>query len=156
MESFSLLIDGKMVAGDTTMPVINPATEETLAECPRASVGQLNEAVAAAKAAFPAWAATPIDERRRAIAQIADVIEKNSGELARLLTLEQGKPLADATGEAMGMAAFFRYFATLDLPVRIIEDSAGRSASSAPLFPGTILCSSWPLSCHRRSSLETR
>jgi acyl-CoA reductase-like NAD-dependent aldehyde dehydrogenase len=97
MESFNLLINGRMVAGDSTMPVINPATEETLAACPWASVDQLNEAVAAAKAAFPAWAATPIDERRKAIAQIADVIEKNSGELARLLTLEQGKPIADAT-----------------------------------------------------------
>jgi acyl-CoA reductase-like NAD-dependent aldehyde dehydrogenase len=57
-----------------TMPVINRATEETLAECPRASVEQLNRSVAAAKAAFPAWTATSI---------------------------------GDATGEVMGMAAFF-------------------------------------------------
>jgi acyl-CoA reductase-like NAD-dependent aldehyde dehydrogenase len=86
MQGFNLLINGRMLAGDSTMPVINPATEETLAECPRASVEQLNQAVAAAKEAFPAWAATPIDERRKVIAQIADAIEKNSAELARLLT----------------------------------------------------------------------
>jgi acyl-CoA reductase-like NAD-dependent aldehyde dehydrogenase len=148
MESFKLLINGRMVAGDSTMPVINPATEETLTQCPRASADQLNQAVAAAKAAFPAWAATPIDQRWKAIAQIADVIEKNSSELARLLTLEQGKPIADATTEAMGMAAFFRYFATLDLPVRIIEDSAGRKveAHRRPLgVVGAIIPWNYPL-----------
>lgn len=130
MTRFNLLIDGRLVAGDTTMPVINPATEEIIAECPRASLNQLNQAVAAAKAAFPGWAATPIGERRKAIAQVADVIEQNTDELARLLTLEQGKPIADATGEVQGMAGFFRYFATLDLPVRIIEDSAGRKVEA--------------------------
>nr|WP_294520975.1 aldehyde dehydrogenase family protein [uncultured Rhodopila sp.] len=130
MESFKLLIDGRLVDGDTTMPVINPATEETIADCPRASLGQLNQAVAAAKAAFPAWAATPIGERRKLIGQIADVIERNTDELARILTQEQGKPIADATGEVQGMAGFFRYFATLDLPVRVIEDSAGRRAEA--------------------------
>jgi len=130
MENFNLLIDGRLVAGDTTMPVINPATEETIADCPRASLDQLNQAVAAAKAAFPAWAATPIGERRKLIAQIAGVIEQNTDELARILTQEQGKPIADATAEVQGMAGFFRYFATLDLPVRVIEDSAGRRAEA--------------------------
>jgi acyl-CoA reductase-like NAD-dependent aldehyde dehydrogenase len=130
MDAFKLLIDGRLVAGDKTMPVINPATEETLAECPRASVDQLNQAVAAAKAAFPDWAATTIGERRKVIVQIADVIEQNSHDLARLLTQEQGKPIADATAEVLGMAGFFRYFASLDLPVRIIEDSDGRKVEA--------------------------
>src|SRR6478672_10583142 len=103
MSDYQLLIDGKMVAGDQTMPVLNPATEEVLAQCPRASKDQLDAAVAAAKAAFPAWAATPIEERRKLVGQMADAIEANTGELARLLTSEQGKP---ATGEVMGMAGF--------------------------------------------------
>ena len=77
-----------MVPGDQTMAVLNPATEEVLAQCPRASKSQLDTAVAAAKAAFPAWAATPIEERRRLVGKMADVIEANSGELARLLTAE--------------------------------------------------------------------
>ena len=68
MSDFKLLIDGKMVPGDLTMPVLNPATEEVLVHCPRASKTQLDAAVAAAKAAFPAWAATPIEERRRLVA----------------------------------------------------------------------------------------
>ena len=59
MSDYNLLIDGQMVPGDLTMPVLNPATEEVLVQCPRASNGQLDKAVAAAKAAYPAWAATP-------------------------------------------------------------------------------------------------
>ncbi|MGV8995574.1 MAG: aldehyde dehydrogenase family protein [Parvibaculaceae bacterium] len=126
MSEYKLLIGGKLVAGDQTMDVINPATEEVLAKAPRASVAQLNEAVAAAKAAFPAWSKTPIAERKKALNAIADVIEANGQELARLLTQEQGKPLADATGEVYGTAAFFRYFTALDLPVKVIDDSEGR------------------------------
>ncbi len=98
MSDFNLLIDGEMVPGDLMMPVLNPATEEVLAQCPRASIDQLNAAVAAAKAAFPAWAATPITERRALVGKMADAIEAHTNELARLLTSEQGKPLADATG----------------------------------------------------------
>ena len=126
MSDYKLLIGGKLVAGDQTMDVINPATEEVLAKAPRASLAQLNQAVAAAKAAFPAWAKTPIAERKKALNAIADVIEANGQELARLLTQEQGKPLADATGEVYGTAVFFRYFTALDLPVKVIDDSEGR------------------------------
>ena len=126
MEALKLLINGNLVDGDQTMPVLNPATEETLAECPRGSVAQLNEAVAAAKAAFPAWAATDIEERRKIIGQIADLIDTNASELARMLTQEQGKPLAEATAEVGGMSAFFRYFATLDLSMKVVENSSER------------------------------
>ena len=146
MSEFNLLIDGKMVPGDQTMAVLNPATEEVLAQCPRASKSQLDTAVAAAKAAFPAWAATPIEERRRLVGKMADVIEANSGELARLLTAEQGKPLADATGEVLGMAAFFRYLSSLDLPMKVIEDSGDRrvEAYRRPLG-GAIIPWNYPL-----------
>jgi len=122
----SLLINGNLTPGDLEMQILNPATEEVLASCPRASKRQLDEAVAAAKAAFPAWAATPIEHRRAAVVKMADIIEANAGELARLLTSEQGKPLPDATREVMGMAAFFRYFGSLDLPMKVIESSGER------------------------------
>src|ERR1700743_700985 len=88
MSDYSLLIDGQMVPGDLTMPVLNPATEEVLAECPHASKEQLDKAVAAAQAAYPAWAATPMEERRKLVNKMADVIEANSGELAHILTSE--------------------------------------------------------------------
>jgi acyl-CoA reductase-like NAD-dependent aldehyde dehydrogenase len=130
MGPFKLLIDGQLVDGDATMSVINPANEEVLAQCPRASKAQLDLAVAAAKRAFPGWRDTPIDERRAALVAMADAIQGDLQNLARLLTQEQGKPLADAMGEVFGAAAFFRYFATLDLPEKVIEDSDTRKVVS--------------------------
>lgn len=124
MAQYKLLIGGKLEDGDATMEVINPATEEPVASCPRASKAQLDKAVAAAKAAFPAWSATPIDERRQVLTAIADVIQANVPELARLLTQEQGKPLQDATGEVFGASAFFRYFAGMDLSPKVVQDTA--------------------------------
>ncbi|MEP2828729.1 aldehyde dehydrogenase family protein [Parvibaculum sp.] len=130
MSEYKLLINGKLVAGAKSSDVINPATEEIVASCPRASEAQLNEAVAAAKTAFPAWSATPIGERKKVLSAIADAIEANAADLARLLTQEQGKPIGDATGEVYGTAAFFRYFTMLDLPVKIIEDSEGKKVEA--------------------------
>jgi acyl-CoA reductase-like NAD-dependent aldehyde dehydrogenase len=126
MNEFKLLINGEMVAGDLSMDVINPATEEVLAACPRSTTSQLNTAVAAAKKAFASWSQTTMAERKALVGKIADVIEANATELAQLLTQEQGKPLADATGEVYGTAAFFRYFMGLDLPIKVLDDSAGR------------------------------
>ena len=126
MAEYSLLINGALVAGDATMDVINPATEEVLCAAPRASEAQLDQAVAAAKAAFPAWSKTPLDERKAVVNKIADAIEANAEDLARLLTQEQGKPIGDATAEVYGTAIFLRYFTSLDLPIKVIDDSEGR------------------------------
>src|SRR5215475_11657369 len=126
MSDYNLLIDGKMVPGDLTMPVFNPATEEVLAQCPRASKDQLNQAVAAAKAAFPQWSGLSLDTRKKHLLAIADIVEAHADELGRLLTQEQGKPLAEATGEAQGLAHMFRYFAKFDFPAQIVEDNDKR------------------------------
>ncbi|GAA6156990.1 aldehyde dehydrogenase family protein [Pyruvatibacter sp. HU-CL02332] len=125
-QAYKLLIGGNLVDGDSTMDVVNPATEGVITKAPRASEGQLNDAVAAAKAAFPAWAATPIEQRRTVINAIANAIEAEAEDFARLLTQEQGKPLPDATGEVLGTVAFMRYFATLDMPVKVLDDNEGR------------------------------
>jgi len=130
MGPFKLLIDGKLEDGDAVMNVINPANEEVLAECPRASKAQLDKAVAAAKRAFPGWAATPIDQRQAALLAMADAIQGDLANLARILTQEQGKPLQDAMGEVFGAAAFFRYFASLSLHEKVIEDSPTRKVIS--------------------------
>ena len=61
MGAYKLLINGEIVDGELSMDVVNPATEEKLADCPQALENQLNRAVAAAKAAFPAWARTSMD-----------------------------------------------------------------------------------------------
>ncbi len=121
-----LLINGALVDGDATMDVLNPATEEVVMVCPRGSEAQLNTAVAAAKAAFPAWSKTPIAERQAVLVKIADALEAHADELARLLTQEQGKPLADAQGEVAGATAFFRYFSTQELHSEIVQDDAGK------------------------------
>src|SRR5260370_39916133 len=98
MSDYKLLIDGALVDGDAEMDVINPATEEVLARCPRASNAQLDAAVAAAQRAFPAWRDTPIAERKARLTQIADIIQANAADLGRLLTQEHGKPIGAAMG----------------------------------------------------------
>ncbi|MGQ3673873.1 aldehyde dehydrogenase family protein [Xanthobacter sp. TB0136] len=126
MPDFKLLIGGQLCEGAGTMEVLNPATEEVLAVAPRASGEQLDAAVAAAKAAFPAWAALPIETRREKIIALADRLEERADEFARLLTQEQGKPLAEAAGEIAYSCAFIRHLATYDLPEKIIEDNDKR------------------------------
>lgn len=123
MREFKLLVDGSLVDGDLSMDVINPATEDVLVACPRASLAQVNEAVAAAKRAFPEWAARPQAERQHALRAMADVVDGNAEELGRTLTLEQGRPLKDAIGEARSIAQRLRYWAALSLDVEILEDS---------------------------------
>lgn len=121
---FRLLINGKLVPGNGTAPVINPATGAPFADRPVASLDQLNEAVAAAKAAQPAWAAKPYAERRRVLEQVADRIEASTEDLAHVLTLEQGKPLRDSRGEIGLFVATIREFCKMELGVEVIEDSA--------------------------------
>lgn len=126
MSDFKLLIGGRLVAGDLSMPVMNPSTDTVLATAPRASEAQLDAAVAAAKDAFPAWSALPLADRRAAILRLADALNQHAAEFARLLTQEQGKPLAESTAEIAYTEAFLRQSAALDLPVRVVEDSDRR------------------------------
>jgi acyl-CoA reductase-like NAD-dependent aldehyde dehydrogenase len=123
--SFKLLINGRLVDGDRSTPVINPATEGTVAAAPRASEAQLNQAVAAAKAAFATWSATTIEARRDVLLTIADRIEMHADELARLLTQEQGKPLGSARRELWFIAHAFRTHAGYTLPVDSLKNAAG-------------------------------
>ena len=120
---FRLLIDGNLVEGADTSPVINPATGKSFAVRPVASREQLDQAVRAAKAAQPAWAARPIDERRDVLRVIADRIEAATEDLAHLLTLEGGKPLRDSKAEISLFVATIREVASIDLAVEVIEDS---------------------------------
>ena len=138
MPSYELLIDGRMVKGDGTLEVVNPATEELAGTCSRASEAQLNQAVEAAQAAFPKWAATPIGERRAALEKIADIAMANAQELGQILTSEQGKPLKDAVSEAFGFGVFTKHFAAMDLPVEVLEDSDKRRVESHRMPLGVV------------------
>ena len=120
---YSLLINGKLLDGVSTFDVINPATEEVLAACPRADLNQLNQAVAAAKAAYPAWSARSIEERRALLVKLADELDKHSAEIARILTQEQGKPLFLANYELGGSLAMIRAFIAMDLPVKVLKET---------------------------------
>jgi acyl-CoA reductase-like NAD-dependent aldehyde dehydrogenase len=126
MSDFDLLIDGALVKGDLELTVVNPATGAASKTCGRASRRQLDEAIDAARRVLPSWRATAVSERQAALLAIADSIDANIEELSAILTEEQGKPLKDARLEIAGAAAMFRYFSGLDLPMKLIEDSASR------------------------------
>ncbi|MEM9699394.1 MAG: aldehyde dehydrogenase family protein [Pseudomonadota bacterium] len=118
----SMLIGGKMTASDRWIDVINPATEEPIARVPHCTEAQLNEAVAAASAAQKEWEKTSMEERRAKIEALSAALAENEAELARLITLEQGKPLPEATGEVQWSVGYLAHTATLTLPDRVIQD----------------------------------
>ena len=89
--------------------VVNPATEETIAELPDVGVEETDAAVAAAKAAFPAWRAVAPADRARLLRRLAASVEEHAEELALLETRNVGKPIADSRGE-VGMVAEVFYF----------------------------------------------
>jgi acyl-CoA reductase-like NAD-dependent aldehyde dehydrogenase len=122
MNKFNLLIDGRMVPGAMTLAVLNPATDEILAHAPRADIAQLNEAVAAAKSAFAPWSVRPLHDRRDLLNKLATALEARQDEFARLLTEEQGKPLPAAIMEIAGSVGLIRYFASLDLPLKVLKE----------------------------------
>src|SRR5262245_27243694 len=122
VSEFRLLIGGKLVEGAGTLDVINPATGRVLTTAPRADRGQLEQAVAAAKAAFPSWAATPLRVRGGLLVKLAEALEAEQDLFARLLTKEQGKPLPQAQWEVAISIAALRYYATLDLPATVLRE----------------------------------
>lgn len=124
--TYRMLIGGALEAGSAKFDVINPATETVLAEAPDATPADLDRAVAAARAAFPSWAATPIAERKAALSALANAIWANADDFKRLLTLEQGKPHAEAGGEVMGAGYWLQANTALDLPETVNEDSDDR------------------------------
>jgi acyl-CoA reductase-like NAD-dependent aldehyde dehydrogenase len=119
-----MLIGGRLVDGDHAMDVINPATEEIFATVARASERQADDAIEAAATAFPGWAEVPMAERQAKVSALADAIAANADKLARALTQEQGKPLAEAQGEIAWAEGYLRHYATLDIAERTIQDDA--------------------------------
>jgi acyl-CoA reductase-like NAD-dependent aldehyde dehydrogenase len=125
VRSFNLSIDGKPHPGVSTFPVINPATAQPFASCPKADAALLDAAVAAARRAFPAWAATPLSDRAALVTKIADALEARTDEFAALLTAEQGKPLDQAVKEIRGSAFVLRTFAGMKLEPRVLREEGG-------------------------------
>jgi malonate-semialdehyde dehydrogenase (acetylating)/methylmalonate-semialdehyde dehydrogenase len=93
-------VNGARVSGNgRTAPVFNPATGEQSGLVPLASRAEVDEAVAAAKRAFPTWAATPPLRRARILNRFLRLLEENIDQLAAVITAEHGKVLSDAKGE---------------------------------------------------------
>lgn len=122
-QAFQTLIDGALKGSDRTLPVINPATLEPLGEAPLAALADIDCAIAGARRAFGDWARADMDRRRALLAAIADAVEADADTLARLLTQEQGKPIAEAQYEVAGTAGVFRATAMLDLPLEVLRDT---------------------------------
>jgi acyl-CoA reductase-like NAD-dependent aldehyde dehydrogenase len=124
MLDFSMTIGGRRVAGQESFAVFNPATGEVVGRAPNASATDLDAAVAAARAAYPAWSALPDAERQAACAALAGKLAEHAEDIARLLTLEQGKPLGGMGSryELGGAQAWAGYTAGLSLPVRVLQD----------------------------------
>lgn len=120
---FLQLLDGELVEGAGTHAVIDPATGKSIATAPVADLRQVNAAVAAAKSAFPAWRDQTVEHRASIIRRLADIIEERRDEIARVIVLENGKPLADATADVEYSITWARHIADMPLDGTVIRDT---------------------------------
>ena len=95
----------------SVISVVEPATEQVMAEVPRAGAEDVDAAVARAKAAFPAWRALPPGDRSTVLRRLADALENQAESLSTLEARNAGKPIADARGEIGMVVDTFRYYA---------------------------------------------
>ncbi len=123
----TMLIDGALVSSPDSFAVINPADETVVGHAPDCTKAQMEEAFAAAQLAFPDWAARHADQRRQALRACAEILRTHADSLARLLTLEQGKPLAKAKREIGGAARWFDYTTEIEIPIETIAIQGQKS-----------------------------
>ncbi len=121
--SYRLLVDGELIDGAKNVAVINPATAREFETAPRADAAIALRAIAAAKKAFPSWAALGYEYRSGYVEAFAAALEARASEFSRLLTLEQGKPLPQAEAEIRGSVAALRFFASQEIKPRVIRDN---------------------------------
>jgi acyl-CoA reductase-like NAD-dependent aldehyde dehydrogenase len=106
---------------DATLEVLEPATGAVLQELPRADVEDVDRAVAAAQAAFPAWRAVSPGDRAALLRQLSDTVRAHREELAQLEARNAGKPIGDARGEMDMVAQVFSYYS--GSPERLLGDT---------------------------------
>ncbi len=120
---YRMTINGEAVGADAMIGVVNPATGETIAHVPDCSKAQLEEAVAAARAAFPAWRDTPIDERAAILRKMGDALGAHVDALTHVFTSEQGRPIEAARMEVSGAGQWLQAYSQMRPPVKVAEDS---------------------------------
>jgi succinate-semialdehyde dehydrogenase/glutarate-semialdehyde dehydrogenase len=108
-----LFIDGQWLPADSgeTLAVTNPATGETICEVAKGGTDETRRAIEAADKALPAWRALSAKDRAVMLRKLFNLIIENQDDLGRILTAEQGKPLAEAKGEVAYSASFIEWFA---------------------------------------------
>ena len=105
------LINGEWVSAPERFAVTDPATGRFLAEVPNLGAAQTETAIAAANRAWPAWRAMPAKARSEIMMRWFHLLNQHADDLARIMTAEQGKPLAEAKGEVGYGASFIEWFA---------------------------------------------
>jgi acyl-CoA reductase-like NAD-dependent aldehyde dehydrogenase len=135
---FPMLIDGRAVATLQTIPVVNPATEAVIAHVPDCDAASLDDAVRAARAAFPAWRDTPYADRQAALRMIGATLADHADALAALLTAEQGKPIAGALGGIQAAAWWIGVVAEQELPVHVSEALPGQRSVTRQVPLGVV------------------
>ena len=125
MTDFPMIINGQRVSAGRHFDVKNPATGATVGRAPNASVEDLEQAVAAAEAAYKTWSQQPDAVRVQACQAIAAKLGEYAEELAQLLTREQGKPLngLGSRFELGGARAWADHTASLSLPAKVLQDN---------------------------------
>jgi len=121
MSDYVMTIAGEAAPTEATFGVVNPASGEVFAQAPECTAEQLDAAYDAAAKAARDWKA---DEgaRRACLRRAADVLTASAGDLAPVLTAEQGKPLRDANVEVVAASIWTQYFANLETPAQVIQD----------------------------------
>ncbi len=120
MNQFAMTIGGELRLGEATFPVTNPATGEAFAHAPACSRAELDRAMESAASSFREWKKDE-PRRRQTLVAAADALQASIPEIARVLTLEQGKPLKDATREVAGASAIFRSTAAIEFPSEVVK-----------------------------------
>lgn len=112
MENLTHFIGGERVAGDPADESVNPSNlDDVVARAPRGGAAEVDAAVAAARAAFPAWSEASPEVRSDLLDRVGSLIMARAKELGQLLSREEGKTLPEGTGEVMRAARIFKYFA---------------------------------------------
>ena len=108
-----LFINGSWRTGEgrDSFPVVNPVTGNSIAELPLATEADLDEALETARRTYPEWRATDVDKRSAILHKTAKILKERADEIARTMTQEQGKPLAESKGEVFGAASLFDWYA---------------------------------------------
>ncbi|MFO1264884.1 MAG: aldehyde dehydrogenase family protein [Rhodoferax sp.] len=156
MKTYCNTVNNKIVDSERHFLSTNPATGEALGRVPHSTAEDVAQAVAAARAAQPAWAARPDAERKALTLKLAEVLGQHSEELASWVTREQGKPLGGvgpdqvpgARFEIFGCQAWTQVTASLDLPADVVfEDDTRRDEMHRKPFGviAAIAPWNWPL-----------